>query len=283
MTLFKRPLRNEIEKNCLPLYEAKMFHQFDHHFSSYEDAKQANLNSGILPQIASEIKQNFYFNITPRYWIDKKEIENRLHQKWNKQWLLGWRDITNAISQRTVISSIIPFAGCADTILLMIPSQNYLKIIPCLYSNLNSFVFDFIARQKVGGNHLKFFTMKQLPIIPPEAYTPQDIEFISKRVLELTYTAYDLKPFAEDMGYHGEPCIWDEKRRAILRAELDAKYAKLYGLTRDELRYILDPADVYGPDFPSETFRVLKNNEIKKYGEYRTQKLVLAAWDMMGY
>ena len=79
------------------------------------------------------------------------------------------------------------------------------------------------------------------------------------------------------------PFIWDENRRAILRAELDAKYAKLYGLTRDELRYILDPADIYGPDFPSETFRVLKNNEIKKYGEYRTQRLVLAAWDMMGY
>lgn len=79
------------------------------------------------------------------------------------------------------------------------------------------------------------------------------------------------------------PFIWDENRRAILRAELDAKYAKLYGLTREELRYILDPADVYGPDFPSETFRVLKNNEIKKYGEYRTQRLVLAAWDMMGY
>ena len=130
---------------------------------------------------------------------------------------------------------------------------------------------------------MNFFIVKQLPVIPPESYTPQDIEFISKRVLELTYTAYDLKPFAEDMGYHGEPFIWDEKRRAILRAELDAKYAKLYGLTRDELRYILDPADVYGPDFPSETFRVLKNNEIKKYGEYRTQKLVLAAWDMMGY
>ena len=130
---------------------------------------------------------------------------------------------------------------------------------------------------------MNFFIVKQLPVISPESYTPQDIEFISKRVLELTYTAYDLKPFAEDMGYFGEPFIWDENRRAILRAELDAKYAKLYGLTRDELRYILDPADVYGPDFPSETFRVLKNNEIKKYGEYRTRKLVLAAWDMMGY
>jgi hypothetical protein len=43
-----------------------------------------------------------------------------------------------------------------------------------------------------------------------------------------------------------------------LRAELDAYYAALYGLTRDELRCILDPADVYGPDFPGETFRVLK-------------------------
>ena len=153
----------------------------------------------------------------------------------------------------------------------------------CLFSNFCSIVFDYVSRQKIGGAHLNFFILKQLPVIPSESYSPQDIEFISKRVLELSYTAYDLKPFAEDMGYHGEPFIWDEKRRAILRAELDAKYAKLYGLTREELRYILDPADIYGPDFPSETFRVLKNNEIKKYGEYRTRKLVLAAWDMMGY
>ena len=79
------------------------------------------------------------------------------------------------------------------------------------------------------------------------------------------------------------PFIWNEDRRAQIRAELDAYYAKLYGLTRDELRYILDPADVYGPDFPSETFRVLKNNEIKKYGEYRTQRLVLEAWDALGF
>jgi hypothetical protein len=83
------------------------------------------------------------------------------------------------------------------------------------------------------------------------------------------------------MGYEREPFIWDEERRASLRAELDAYYAKLYGLTRDELRYILDPSDVYGADFPGETFRVLKNNEMRKYGEYRTQRLVLEAWDRM--
>jgi hypothetical protein len=72
-----------------------------------------------------------------------------------------------------------------------------------------------------------------------------------------------------------------EERRAKLRAELDASYACAYGLTRDELRYILDPADVKGPDYPSETFRVLKTNEIRRYGEYRTTRLVLASWDAM--
>jgi hypothetical protein len=65
------------------------------------------------------------------------------------------------------------------------------------------------------------------------------------------------------MGHEGKPFIWNPNRRALIRAESDAYYAKLDGLTRDELRYILDPADVYGADFSSETFRVLKNNEIK--------------------
>ena len=78
------------------------------------------------------------------------------------------------------------------------------------------------------------------------------------------------------------PFPFDPNRRAILRAELDAWYAKRYGLTRDELRYILDPADIMGEDYPSETFRVLKDKEQREFGEYRTQRLVLEAWDKMG-
>lgn len=90
-----------------------------------------------------------------------------------------------------------------------------------------------------------------------------------------------MRPWAEDLGYTGPPFAWNEDRRVHLRAELDAAYAHLYGLTRDELRYILDPTDIYGPDFPSETFRVLKDKEIRQYGEYRTARLVLAAWDRL--
>lgn len=75
------------------------------------------------------------------------------------------------------------------------------------------------------------------------------------------------------------PYIFDDAKRAVLRAELDAYFARLYSLTRQELQYILEPQSVMGEDYPSETFRVLKDNEISKYGEYRTQRLVLEAWD----
>jgi hypothetical protein len=138
-----------------------------------------------------------------------------------------------------------------------------------------------LARQKVGGNHLNIFIFRQIPVLLPSTYTQATIDFIQPRVLELTYTANDLKPWAEDLGYDGPPFSFDPERRALLRAELDAYYAHLYGLNRDELRYILDPADVMGPDYPSEAFRVLKTNELRQFGEYRTQRLVLEAWDRL--
>ena len=104
---------------------------------------------------------------------------------------------------------------------------------------------------------------------------------ISDKCHDFAYTLHSLAPFARDLGYDGPPFGWDEDRRALLRAELDAFYARAYGLDRDELRYILDPADVKAPDYPSETFRVLKEKEIRHHGEYRTRRLVLEAWDRM--
>ena len=88
-----------------------------------------------------------------------------------------------------------------------------------------------------------------------------------------------MRPWAEDVGHFGEPFGFDPQRRAHLRAELDAFFARKYGLDRDDLRYILDPADAMGDAYPSETFRGLKRNEIDRYGEYRTRRLVLEAFD----
>lgn len=163
----------------------------------------------------------------------------------------------------------------------MFPNVEDVQVTACLLADQNSLVHDYVARQKIGGTDLSYHVKKQITNLPPDAYTPADLDFIVPRVLELTYTAEELRPRAEDLGYTGDPFPWNPDRRRQLRAELDAWYARLYGLTRDELRYILDPADIEGEDYPSETFRVLKKKEMKTFGEYLTRRLVLEAWDRL--
>jgi hypothetical protein len=207
-----------------------------------------------------------------------------LAEQWLQQscppWLMGWRDICRATDERTVIASVLPLAGVGHTMPLFFTTQTPAHNA-ALLGNLDSLVLDFCARVKVGGTHLTYGYLKQFPVLPPDRYTEADLAYIVPRVLELTYTAHDLAGWARDLGHNGPPFPFQPERRAQLRAELDAYYARLYGLTRDELRYILDPADVMGQDYPSETFRVLKNKELRDLDEYRTQRLVLAAWDAM--
>jgi hypothetical protein len=259
----------------VPLYEAKMIHHFDHRWATYAEDGEGSRDTTLAE------KANPSFTATPRYWVPEVEVAARLGERgWNRRWLMGWRDITNATNERTVIASACPRLGTGDTLLLMFPTASP-RLKAMLTASLCSLPADYIARQKVGGTHLKYHTFKQLSVLPPSSYSEPTLAFLLPRILELTYTAEDMRPWAEDLGHTGPPFAWDEDRRAHLRAELDAAYAHLYGLTRDELRYILDPADIYGPDFPSETFRVLKEKEIKQHGEYRTARLVLAAWDRL--
>jgi hypothetical protein len=240
----------------IPLYEAKMMHQFDHRWATYNGVESRNVEPAE--------KRQPRFEPEPRYWVPEKAVRDRISAKgWSHSWLIGWRDICRSTDERTVISTAIPEDGCGNKVLLMFP-QVATSLCMALLGNLNSLVLDFVARQKLGGTSLTYFIMKQLPILPPNTYTTQMQELIAARVLELTYTSHSLSGIARDLGYDGPPFPWDEDRRAVLRAELDAWYAHAYGLSRDELRYILDPADVLGPDCPSETFRVLKNNEMKR-------------------
>jgi hypothetical protein len=260
-------------KRMAPLYEAKMIHQFDHRWATYDGTDSRDMT--LAEKESRDVEP------TPRYWVADVEVTQRLQAKgWDRDWLISWRDITNATNERTVISSAYPRAAVSNKLPIMFPKSSY-EQMAALVANLASLVFDFTARQKIGGTTLNFFLLFQLPILPPGAYSGADLAFIVPRVLELTYTSHAMAPFAQDLGYRGQPFAWDENRRAHLRAELDAWYALAYGLTRDELRYVLDPKDVMGADYPSETFRGLQKNEIAIYGEYRTQRLVLAAYDAL--
>lgn len=261
------------QQEWLPLLEAKMIHLYDHRWASY------NIKGSSCDEIVLRDKMDPSFVVQPRYWVAKKEVDKRLvNRRWNHKWLMGWRDITNADNERTLVMGIFPKCAVGNKIYLLLSTDNT-DLICCIYSCLSSLVCDYLSRQKVGGISFNLFIFKQIPCIHPKAFNNTDLSYITPRTLELIYTSEEMRPFAEELGYHGPPFVWNEERRAVLRAELDAYYARLYGLTRNELRYILDPADIYGKDFPSETFRVLKKNEIKLYGEYRTQRLVLEAWD----
>lgn len=260
-------------KRYVPLYEAKMMHQFDHRWATYD-------NGDSRDAIEAE-KLDSAFDAAPRYWVPEHEVSGRLAAKgWSRGWLMGWRRNARSTDDRTMIVGAVPRAGVGDSLFLL-SSAFSAELNVALLASLNSLTLDFVARQKVGGINMSFYFIEQFSVLPPSAYSRADLAFIVLRVLELTYTSHSMAPFARDLGYDGPPFKWDEGRRALLRAELDAWYARAYGLTRDELRYILDPADVKGPDYPSETFRVLKKNEIARFGEYRTAKLVLQAWEAM--
>jgi hypothetical protein len=264
----------EPSEGDVPLYEAKMLHQFDHRWATYT-------SDGSTRDILDVEKNDPDFLPVPRYWVGRSEVESRLAHKWKKSWLIAFRDICRSTDERTAIFSILPRVGVGNKAPLILFDHKHHHKASCLLANVCSLPFDFVARQKIGGTSMNFFIAKQLPVLPPESYSQPDIDFITPRVLELVYTTWDMQPFAQDMGYNGDPFPWNPDRRALLRAELDAYYAHLYGLTRDELRYILAPADLHGESFPSETFRVLKNKEVNEYGEYRTQRLVLEAWDRL--
>jgi hypothetical protein len=264
----------------VPVYEAKMVHHFDHRWATYDEGAAGD-DDARYPTSAE--KRDVSFEIGARYWTHTKEVSARLAAiGWNRGWLCGWRDITNAGNERTVVGSVFPVAGVGNSLPLWLPSISIdsRKLAPFV-ANLASLPLDYVARLKVGGTHLNFFIAKQIAVLGPSAYSETNLAFIVPRVLELTYTSHSMEPFARDLGYNGLPFAWDEDRRAHLRAELDAWYAHAYGLTRDELRYILDPADVKGPNYPSETFRVLKKNEVARFGEYRTARLALAAYDQL--
>lgn len=145
-------------------------------------------------------------------------------------------------------------------------------MVAALITAQSSPVFDFVSRQKISDPNMKLFIWKQLPVPVPDTLEPYT-GFLTPRLLELVCTAYDMTSFARDLGDCGAPFVWHEERRAQIRAELDAFFFRLYGVERDDVDYIM------------ETFQTesggLKNNDIAKYGTYRTKNLILDVYDRM--
>jgi hypothetical protein len=254
----------------LPLYEAKMIHHFDHRWATYDglDTRDMTAAEKADPRAVA----------LPRYWVPEAEVNERLRGRWDRQWLLGWRDICRSTDERTVIASVVPRVGTGDTLLLMFPTAADPALAAALAACLDSLACDYVARQKIGGTHLKYHVFQQLAVLPPSTYSqpapwsPGETvaEWLLPRVLELVYTSWELEPFARDCGYEGPPFVWDEERRFQLRSELDAAFFHLYGISCEDVDYIMD------------TFPIVKRKDEARWGEYRSKICVLAEMERFG-
>ncbi|PIW28291.1 MAG: restriction endonuclease [Rhodospirillales bacterium CG15_BIG_FIL_POST_REV_8_21_14_020_66_15] len=260
----------------VPLYEGKMVQAFDHRAADVIVVNDNLFRPGQQAAIPSEEKADPLRFPAPRYYV------NLNHEWWKNEgfeWVLSFKDITATTNVRTMIAAIIPLCGAGHTlpVLNLKPGSDGSLTATIIVANLNALIFDYLARQKVQTTHFSNFILEQLPVVPPETYDtvrfgPRTAgEIVREAVLELTYTAHDMAPFARDMGYVDDagkvrsPFVWDDDRRLHLRARLDAVYFHLYGVTdRDDVRYV------------HSTFPIVERQETEAFGAYRSRDLCLA-------
>ena len=260
----------------VPLYEGKMVQAYDHRAARVV-VNPENQHRPAQPVPATlEQHQDPNWFPDPQFWIDSGNSPVA-----NLDYLLGFKDVTAPTNVRSMIASLIPATGVGNTFPLLLGDEAEggldASLVAILLANCNSLVFDYVARQKIQGQHLNWYIVEQLPVVPQYQYEAVSFgpktaaEIVREAVLELTYTAHDMAPFARDMGYVDEdenvkpPFIWDEERRLHLRAKLDAAFFHLYGITgRDDVRYIYS------------TFPIVEREEIQTHGRYLSCELCLA-------
>ena len=158
---------------------------YDHRSSGY-GSRGDDRGYRVLPETTLEEHMDPNFKIESFYWVRESEVLARLQQKaWKRNWLLGFRDITSATNERTFIATIFPIVGVGNNLPILMPSDLVMPKVIGLVANLHSVVFDYFVRHKVGGTHLNFFIVEQLPVHPPVFYTEARLAFITPKVLEL--------------------------------------------------------------------------------------------------
>lgn len=262
----------------VPLYEGKVVQAFDHRASDIVINAENVFRPGQQEKIGSKEKADpnrypaaRYFILDDGSWWPQAEDE----------WIVGFKDITSVTNARTMIAALIPRCGAGHTLPVLYFDElveGRADIASRIVANLNSVPFDYIARQKVQKTHFSNYILEQLPVVPLEKFTGTHFgnrtaaEIVRQAVLELTYTAHDLAPFARDMGYVEAtgivkpPFAWREEHRLVLRAKLDAVFFHLYGITdRKDIRYIYS------------TFSTMEREEkAANGGKYRSCEICLA-------
>jgi hypothetical protein len=265
------------KKIFLTLYEAKMTRDYDHRATKVQ-LGTGNWYMNYEAESSTLVEhQNPEFLSLGRWWVSEDEVASRADHSLRTA-AIGFHDIARSTDRRTMVACMVPWAAVSNKLPMIINAGNVpWRRFCCLLGNLNSLPYDFVARQKVGGANLNFFIVEQIPTLPPDAYdgkcpwakSKKLEDWIADRVLKLTCAADDMRPLAEAANFVPGVWKWKEAERAQLRAELDAAYFHLYGLSREDVEYILG------------TFQGIVNEDEKAEGEGATRRSVLDAYDTL--
>ncbi|HEX2854106.1 MAG TPA: N-6 DNA methylase, partial [Opitutaceae bacterium] len=289
---------------ALPLLEAKLVHQFEHRAATFEGQNQRDLSNGNAREALPHELADANFTARPRFWVPATDVVSAFKRGGiERQWLVVARAITNATNERTVITCIIPRVGMGHSCWGIRLSKADAPLAAMLCASLNSFVLDYAGRQKISGMNLSNFIIKQLPVLSPKTYTkicswaddltleksnaPSLRDWLLPRLLELTYTAWDLEAFAVDCGWNGPPFRWDEERRFLLRCEVDAAYFHLYLDSDAEWQQQPDalirafPTPRSAVAYVMDTFLIARRKDEAEHGRYRTKEIILQIYDAL--
>ncbi len=193
----------------LPLLEGKNIEQFTH---QWKDAPVA------------------------RYTVQEKEVYANLKPEniYHKGYCLGFRDVASSTNYRTLLATIIPPGYvCGNTINIV--RNDDIRVLCYLCGVVNSFIIDYIIRQKVSA-HVNMFYFLETPV--PRISSGPLFEEIVKKTAQLVATTPEFDQLKKEIGIsHG---LVNENDRLLGRAQLDVAVAKLYGISKEDLAYILD-------------------------------------------
>jgi len=252
-------------ERMLPLYEGKMGWQYDH--------RAANFTGTGDTDIADNRDHRAHTVVLPRYWIRESVVADRLgRRKWGtRSALLGFRRVARNTDERTSIAVLLPFGAVSyGWILSAGPDARDLCLLLAQY---NSFVFDYVLRQFLSQPSIPQGTFEQLPALTRGQFSKFDtvlgntVAWVVERVVGLSTSGDELNGFATELGC--APTAWDEAGRIVPQAELDALMLLLFGLSCEEADYVMD------------TFPIVRRNDEKQHGEFRTKRLVLERYEAL--
>ena len=266
------------EDSDMPIYEGKMVDQYDYRAKAYISGRGRSAAWGDL-LFGSEAKK-----IIPQWRVSNASLDKETLRRIST-YRVGFCNVSSPTNQRSLIATIIPPKSvCGHAVPTIHISRWCLEDMLLFVAIADTVAMDFLVRKKVGLN-MTFSIMDTLPL--PSNLSPTDAEIeIVRRAGSLCLVGPEMESAAQELASTdpgwSQQLIVDPEIRHHTKAEIDAIYAyKVLGLSRAEIQFILDPASLSSEFDDYETFGALKRAELRQFGEYRTQRLVLEAWDRL--